>query len=453
MNASSVSTGILLVGEPVTSLAEYRKRGGLAAYNRVARSDPAKIIDIIRQAGLRGRGGAGFPTALKWDSLRQSVARTKYVCANGAEGEPGTFKDRWLLRHNPYQALEGLAIAARVTGAAGAYLATKLLFRQLIPGLERALDELRNETSIADQIEIVWGPDEYLFGEEKGLLSVIEGGLPLPRRLPPYIHGLFTGAYGGPGEEFSNPTIVNNVETLSHVPHIITRGSAWFRSFGTDETPGTMVFTVLGDVRRPSIQEMPLGLTVRQLLDEVAGGPREGHRVKAVLPGLANSVITEAQLDTPLGFDSMRNAGTGLGSGGFIVYDETACMVDVARTYSHFLFTESCNQCPPCKVGSQRITERLDRLLAGEAQVRDIEEIWETTSWVPDSGRCYLPTSEQLVISSIMEAFPEDFDAHLQGTCALRHELPLPKILGFQEGKGFTFDDKYWRKKPDWTYD
>lgn len=189
---------ILLNGEPITTLAEYRAQGGLSAYDQVTEGDPEQVTALIREAGLRGRGGAGFPTAIKWDNLRRSPGLTKYVVCNGAEGEPGTFKDRLLLAHNPYRVLEGLAIAARVVGAKGAYLGVKRIFQPQLPGLERALQELRQETSMADAIELVWGPDEYLFGEEKALLAVIEGGLPLPRVLPPYLHGCLPAPTAGP---------------------------------------------------------------------------------------------------------------------------------------------------------------------------------------------------------------------------------------------------------------
>ena len=444
--------GIVLAGEPVTSLDAHRARGGIAAYEQVVRDGPERTIETLRQARLRGRGGAGFPTAIKWDNLRRTGATARYVVCNGAEGEPGTFKDRALLRHNPYQVIEGLAIAAHVAGATGAYIGVKKLFQPLLPNLEPALRQMQAVVPAAQNIEITWGPDEYLFGEEKALLAVIEGGLPLPRVLPPYLHGLFTGAYGGPSEEESNPTAVNNVETLAHVPHIIRNGAAWFRGFGTDDTPGTMVFSVLGDVRTPVVRELPLGMTLRALIDDVAGGVADGRSVKAVFPGLANAVITSPRLDTPLGFDSMRNAGSALGSGGFIVYDDTACMVKVAEMFSHFLHVESCNQCPPCKLGSGRISERLERLLRFEAQPHEVDEIAETATWVTNGQRCYLATSEQLVTASILAAFPADFEAHLAGSCELRHDLPLPKITGYTEGQGFTFDEDYWRKRPDWTY-
>ncbi len=254
------------------SLAEYRERGGLRAYEKALKSEPLDVVGMIRQANLRGRGGAGFPTAIKWQGVASSPADRKFGCCNGAEGEPGTFKDRYLMRKNPYQIIEGLAIAAHAIGAQRAYMCLKRDFEPEVRAMQRALDQLSAESSMADDIELVLGPDEYLFGEEKALLEVIEGGLPLPRVFPPYIHGLFAGTYGGPSDTQNNPTVVNNVETLSHVPHIINNGPEWFRSFGTEETPGTMVFTVSGDVQRPIVRELPLGLTLRELIFEVASG-------------------------------------------------------------------------------------------------------------------------------------------------------------------------------------
>ncbi len=281
---------ILLDGPPVTSLDEYRARGGLQAYEKVKEMDPRDVLDILRKSGLRGRGGAGFPTYIKWQGLLESPASRKFICANGAEGEPGTFKDRWLIRHNPYQALEGLAIGSHVIGADTAFFCIKAKFEPEKAALQRALAELQRETTLADNIELVLGPDEYLYGEEKGLLEVIEGGPPAPRVYPPYIHGLFGGAYGGPRDGDNNPANVNNVETLSHVGHIIRNGPDWFRSFGTPDTPGTMIFAISGDVQTEVVRELPLGLTLREIIDGVAGGMRPGRRVKAIFPGVALSV-------------------------------------------------------------------------------------------------------------------------------------------------------------------
>jgi NADH-quinone oxidoreductase subunit F len=315
--------------------------------------------------------------------------------------------------------------------------------------IEQALGEFQEAESIARRIELVLGSDEYLLGEEKGLLEVIEGGLPLPRLLPPYLEGLFGGALGGPE---GNPTVVNNVETLAHVPAILRNGPDWFRSFGTDDTPGTMIFTLSGAVRTPFVAELPLGLTLRGLIDDLGGGLNEGRQLKAVFSGVANPVVTSDMLDAPLGFDSMKEAGSGLGSAGFIVYDDTACMVEVAYQFSRFLHVESCNQCPPCKMGSREITRHLRRLLDGHGVRDDVEDILHVATWTPNGARCFLASEEAIVIPSTIRTYRQDFDAHVEGTCHLRHDLPLPRIVDYSHAEGFTYDAEYHRKKPDWSY-
>src|SRR5690606_4635455 len=211
--------------------------------------------------------------------------------------------------------VEGLLIAVHAIGPERAYFGIKESFTREYEALQHAFSDFAALTSLVEKVEIVRGPDEYLFGEETGLMEVVEGGLPLPHVFPPYMHGLFSGAYGGAQV---NPTVVNNVETLAHVPGIILNGAEWFRSTGNQDTPGTMIFTLGGDVRRPCVEELPLGLPLRHLIDDVAGGVREGHQLKAVFPGLANAAVPLDALDTPLGFDSMRRAGTSLASGGFV---------------------------------------------------------------------------------------------------------------------------------------
>lgn len=440
---------ILTDETPVTSLAEYRDRGGGKALDTALKSNPADVIAIIRNSGLRGRGGGGFPTSIKWDGLRRSDASRKFVCANGAEGEPGTFKDRYLMRHNPFQILEGLAIAAEIVSAERVFIVLKKSFTPEIAAVQHALDELKDVAAVAGKIELVLGSDEYLLGEEKALLEVIEGGLPLPRLLPPYLHGLFAGALGGPE---GNPTVVNNVETLAHVPQIITNGPDWFRGFGTQDTPGTMIFTISGDVNQPLVREFPLGVTLRELIYESAGGLGAGRSLKAIFSGVANAVITPEKLDIPLSFDRMKEAGSGLGSAGFIVYDDTACMVDVAYQFSKFLHVESCNQCPPCKMGSREITRDLRHLLDGEADSRVIDDILHIATWTPNGARCFLASEESIVVPSIVRAFLDDFGAHIEDRCQLRHNLTLPKLVDFSESAGFTYDESYARKRPDWTY-
>ncbi len=278
----------------------------------------------MRSSGLRGRGGGGFPTGIKWAGLADDPAADRYVVANGAEGEPGTFKDRWLMRSNPYQLVEGLLIAAFATSAVGAYIALKRSFEVEAEAIKRAISEMSSEGLLGElAVGVVEGPDDYLFGEEKAMLEVIEGNDPLPRLYPPYVQGLFET----PNE--SHPAAVNNVETLSNVPHIMREGAEWFRSFGTNQSPGTMVFTISGDVQRESVVELEMGTSLSFLIYGVGEGLSAGRRVKAVISGVSNAPLPARFLDLPMSFEAMKAAGSGLGAGGFIVYDDTACMVRV----------------------------------------------------------------------------------------------------------------------------
>jgi NADH:ubiquinone oxidoreductase subunit F (NADH-binding) len=288
------------------SFGEYEAAGGGRGLQAALAAWPVAVIQEIARSGLRGRGGAGFPTGDKWRAVRAVGAGPRYAVCNAAEGEPATFKDRLLVRTNPYQVLEGLAIAAYAVGAEGAYIGLKETFTTELQALTRAVGE------------IVVGPDLYLFGEETGLEEVIEGRLPLPRVARPFMQGLFARP---PAD---NPTLVNNVETLANVPHILADGPDWLRANGTEAAPGTMVFTICGDVRREGVFELPLGSPLRYLVEELAGGPPGGRAIKAIFPGASNTVIGPAQLDVPLDFDAMRQAGSGLGAGGFAVFDDSA---------------------------------------------------------------------------------------------------------------------------------
>ena len=453
----------LLPDQPVTSLDEHLRRGGGEGLARARRIGPDAVIDEISRSGLRGRGGAGFPTGIKWASTRAAEGRRRYAVCNAAEGEPATFKDRALMRANAYQCVEGLAIAALAMEAPDAYLATKAGFEDERSALEIAAEEMGEGGLLGGvTVVIVAGPDEYLFGEEKALLEVIEGHEPMPRLLPPYQHGLFaTGPQLGweahgpePGRlalPEANPTLVNNLETLANVPHILARGADWFRGMGTEESPGTVVCTVVGDVVTAGVHEMEMGSPLSELL-ELAGGPRPGRRFKAAFSGVANPVIDAGAFDTPLSYEAMRATGTGLGAAGFAVYDDTACMLAVAHAFSRFLHVESCGQCPPCKGGTEAITEILGRLEAGVGKEVDVEAMGRHVRTVTDANRCYLGTEEQLVVASVLQAFPEEVVAHLEGSCPLppRH-LPVPKLDDITDGTA-VYDERHASKRPDWTY-
>jgi NADH:ubiquinone oxidoreductase subunit F (NADH-binding) len=439
---------ILPLTEPVDSLDEYLSRGGGEGLASALRRSPDEVIAEVRAAGLRGRGGAGFPTADKWESVRGSGGPTRYVVCNGAEGEPGTFKDRYILRRNPYLVLEGTAIAAHAVGASRAFVVVKSRYGPEIARLRGALAELVEADLLGSvPVQLVLGPDEYLFGEEKAALEVIEGSEPLPRIFPPYQLGVFAK------RDSRNPTAVNNVETLAHVPNILCNGAAVFRTSGTDASPGSTVFTVSGDVRRPGVYELPFGLPMRALLDLVAGGPADGRRFKAVVPGASAGLLTEDRLDTTLDFDAMRDAGSGLGSAGFVVYDDSACIVAATLTFARFLAIESCGQCPACKHGTEEIAETLERLERGLGTEGDLDTVRKKVGTVTGGRRCALPLGAEALVGSALEAFGDEFAAHVGRPCPLPRDLPTPKITDFDDATGrFSYDERYRLKRPDWTY-
>jgi NADH-quinone oxidoreductase subunit F len=457
---------VLLPDEPLTSLDEYIDgfEGGQGLVQALELG-PERILETIDRSGLRGRGGAGFPTGRKWASIMAGGPEVgdRFAVANGAEGEPGTFKDRMLMRRNPYQVIEGLAIAAGTVDAVGVYLAVKASFEPEIEALTRALGEMTDAGLVGDvPISLVTGPEEYLFGEEKALLEVIEGEDPLPRLFPPYIQGLFTAmphmgwsprvdlSSDGVEVPSSNPTLVNNVETLASVVPILGHGVDWYRDYGTAESPGVVLATVVGDVQHAGVAEVELGTPLREVIDQVGGGPRPGRTIKAVLPGVANGVVTAQNLDAPMSYEGLAKVDSGLGAVGFIVYDDTADMVAVARAVSRFLYVESCGQCPACKFGTGEVTAYLDHIATGQGTDHDVAVIGARLDTVTDANRCYLGAQEQIVIGSLLRHFPEEFATHLEGAVPAP-DLLVPKIVDIRDGVAH-YDERQARKRPDWTY-
>ncbi|MEX2293228.1 MAG: NADH-ubiquinone oxidoreductase-F iron-sulfur binding region domain-containing protein [Acidimicrobiales bacterium] len=455
---------VLLDGDPIESLRDFVAAGGGEAYAAARQLDPSVIVEEITASGLRGRGGGGFPVGKKWAGIRAAGPGRRFAVCNAAEGEPGTFKDRALLRHNPYRVLEGLAIAAHAVGAEAAYIATKASYQREAEAIARAIEELQAGGLLGEvRFTLVLGPDEYLFGEEKALLEVIEGNDPLPRLLPPYEHGLFatdiqTGWQavdappGAVGQGGPNPTLVNNAESLAHVPRILLEGAAWFRSLGTTDSPGTTVATIVGDVRTPLVTEIELGTSLQSLIEQ-AGGPRPGRTLRAAFSGVANAVIPFSQFDVPVSYEGLATIGSGLGSAGFVLYDDTACMVEVAHTLSRFLYVESCGQCRSCKFGCGDVTRSLASLLIGEGTDQTVEIIGARLRSVTDQTRCYLAAEEQVMISSILREFPEEFALHLEGRCSVDEPrtIIVPKLVDIADGVA-TYDDRQARKQPDWSY-
>ncbi len=427
----------LLPPAPIQNFDDYVTAGGGRGLERALQIGELATIELITAAGLRGRGGAGFPTGKKWASVRGGGAGTRFVVANGAEGEPATFKDRTLIRLDPYRIVEGAAIAAFAVGAGTVYLATKRSYRPEVKALTRAAVEMSGAGLLQElSVNIVEGPDDYLYGEEKALLEVIEGRDPLPRLLPPYELGLFatdsaigweSGSTPVSGHAEANPTVVNNVETLASAAHIMANGAEWFRSMGTAQSPGTVIATVVGDVVRPGVHEVEMGTPFSTLL-QLCGGPLPGREYKAAFSGVSNAVLRATDFDTPLTYENFAARGSGLGAAGFVVFDDSVNMTLVAHELSRFLAIESCGQCPPCKEGSLTITTDLETIRNGAADDLILGQIARRLLTVTDANRCFLGTEEQLVVSSILRDFPEDIAEYLEGRARSTRSIHVPLI-------------------------
>jgi NADH-quinone oxidoreductase subunit F len=451
----------LLPTRPIGTVDDYFAAGGGRALERALSLGAEATLVLLAESGLRGRGGAGFPTAQKWRTVLEGGGGARFVVANGAEGEPATFKDRTLIRGDPYRIVEGAAIAAFVVGAGTIYLATKQSYRREVDALTRAAVELSGSGMLQElSINIVEGPSEYLYGEEKALLEVIEGREPLPRLLPPYLLGLFATEPAGGWEaeslplrnhSASNPTVVNNVETLASASHIVANGPQWFRSMGTASSPGNLLVTIVGDVTRAGVHEVPIGTRFDEVL-EACGGPLPGRRFKAALSGVSNPVLTAADFSTPLTYEHFAARGTGLGAGGFVVYDDSVNMTAVAWEVSRFLSVESCGQCPPCKQGSMRITNLLADVVGGRATDAILGELEALLRSVTDANRCYLGAEEQAVVSSILRAYPQDVTELLEHRVANPRLVDVPLVEDIDERGVVTYDLSHRRKRPDWTY-
>lgn len=434
----------LLPEKPYESFESYRRALGGSAVEQARDVDPDEILAEVQRSGLRGRGGAGFPTGTKWSTIRRHSCETRSVVCNAAEGEPGTFKDRFLLRRNPYAVLEGLLVAARVVETRKIFIAIKASFTREIERLRRAV----RETTAAGlfkgiELKITEGPDEYLFGEEKALLNVIEGGDPLPREAhyPPYEWGLHATL------QSPNPALVGNAETFAHVPSIVLHGGESFRAAGTADTPGTILVTLSGDVAKPGVYEVPAGTPLRRIFEEEGGGPRRGRRFKAALPGVSAGVI-------PADFGSLKKIESGLGSAGFILIDDAASIPRVAQAVARFLYVESCNQCTACKHGLRTASGALDELFDPKtAKPDDLEQAVYGARSAPQGNRCYLPVQGSVVIPSLMARFKEEFDAQLARPSESGPAWILPKIADFDEdASAFQVDPRQAFKNPDWTF-
>lgn len=442
---------------PIVTLADHLAAGGGAGLAAAQRLGPAELVALLDAAGVRGRGGAGFPTGRKWAAVIENRApdAPSTVVVNGAEGEPGTFKDRTILRTNPFLVLEGALIAAAAVGADRVVVALKESFRQEVELLRVAIGELR-EARWADDVEVVVfeGPRAYLFGEETALLESIDGRPPFPRIAPPFRRGVDDGDAAEPSGFV--PTLVDNVETLANVALVCSRGAEEYRSLGTAESPGTIVCTVTGSVRTPGVAEVPMGTSLAEVIDEIGGGPIDEHRIVAVLPGVSSAVITADGLDVALTYETMAATGSGLGSAGYLVFDDHDDMVAVAAGVSRFLYVESCGQCTPCKQDGGAISAALDGLLSGA--IGDLERpqavvtIAERLTTVADGARCSLASQHQTVVGSILDAFPDAVASYVDLPGPGRERVLVGELVDVHDG--ITLIDEGMRtRQPDWSDD
>jgi NADH-quinone oxidoreductase subunit F len=458
----------------IESLEAYVARRGGAGLEVARRADPEWLISELEASGLRGRGGAGFPTGRKWRTMvenRSSLERTTVV-VNGAEGEPGTFKDRSILRRNPYHVIEGAVIAALAVGADHIVFGLKKSFAREVRRVRSAIEEVQAAGWVDGMgIEVFEGPDEYLYGEETALLETIDGRYPFPRLAPPFRRGVervgrrrssvIAGSTGvssrvelaGPQDHLiAPPALVDNVETLANVPRIMARGANWFRTLGTEQSPGTIVCTVTGASRRHGVAEVMMGTSLRKVIQMVGGGARRGHRIKAVLPGVANGIIPASLLDTPVSYEAMAAIGSGVGSGGFIVLDDTVDMPALAAGVSRFLGVESCGQCTPCKLGGLALFESLRTVSHSDATAHDLVQVSIRAGTVADRARCYLAHQHQTVLQSILRQYQEEFDAHVEGRTGPVEPYLIAELIDIEDGVA-QIDERFAEKQPDWSFD
>jgi NADH:ubiquinone oxidoreductase subunit F (NADH-binding) len=430
--------------EPVADLSAAIAAGCGEALEAARTAGGDAVLATVMDSGLRGRGGAGFPTGEKWKTVvaNRAPGERLSVVVNAAEGEPGTWKDHAILRADPYRVLEGALIAAVTVGADRVVVATKAAFTEELARIRSAVEELAaSELPRGIAIEVVEGPSSYLFGEETGLLEVVAGRPPLPRVSVPWQQGV----------EQHEPTLINNVETLANVPAIVLNGPEWFREVGTDESPGTLVATLTGQVRKAGVVEVALGTTLRWLIEEGGGGV-QGDHVVVVLNGAASGPIPTTDLDTPLTYEDMKAIGSSLGSASFIVLDDNSDVAAVAAGVSRFLAVESCGQCTPCKTDGLALAAVLERIRDGEPDPSDMDRVHDHLSRVADRARCPLAGQQETVVGRLVELFPGSFTSHIEGRVPASPAWPVIPVVGFQDGKA-VLDLHQLEKQPDWTYD
>src|SRR5919106_1917149 len=400
-------------------LEQYRARGGYGALAKAVKTTPEDIIKEVSEAGLRGRGGAGFPTGKKWLFTRECAEQPHYLILNGGEDEPGSTKDRLLMENLPHLVIEGVIIAAHAIGASKAYLYINANYEAAIKSITDALAEAKaggylGQTVMGSpctlDIELVPAPHNYVAGEDTAVLEVIEGKKAWPRQKPPF--PVTVGLFG-------KPTLINNVETLANVPPIVLQGAEWYRKFGTADSPGTMIFSLNDDVKRPGVYELPFGTPLRYLIEECGGGTKSGKKIKAIMPAAPSSAYLPAdKIDTPLDHNSMRDAGSALGCGVVRLVSEGTCIVEEVLKISEFFTAECCGQCPACRMETNALTSLLKKVQQGQGGQPLLEQFGKVIAFNRGKGFCSLISMPGPPIESALKLFPEDFQSHLEtGKC------------------------------------
>ena len=390
---------------------EYIALGGYEALGKaITKMSRDEVIETVKKSKLRGRGGGGFPTGIKWEIAKKQKSDVKFIVCNGDEGDPGAFMDRSILEGDPHSVIEAMAIGGYAIGADKGIIYIRAEYPLAIKRLKTALEQARElgllgknifETDFSFDIDIKYGAGAFVCGEETALINSCEGKRGEPNYKPPY-----------PAEEgyWGYPTCVNNVETFSNIPPIITKGADWFLSIGTENSKGTKVFALAGKINNVGLVEVPMGITLREIIYDIGGGIQGGKKFKAVQTGgPSGGVITENELDTPIDYDSLVGIGSMMGSGGMIVMDETDNMVDIAKFYLEFTMDESCGRCTPCRIGTKRLYEMLNKITSGKATMADLDAMKQLAYMIKDSSLCGLGQTAPNPVISTMKYFWDDY--------------------------------------------
>ncbi len=420
-----------------TSIEEYLANGGYTAFEKaLTEMSSDQIVSEITESGLRGRGGGGFPTGRKWSQVARQKNFPKYVVCNGDEGDPGAFMDRSVMEDDPHRMLEGMIIAGIATGATEGYIYVRAEYPLAVARLRQAIKRAEELGILGDNVlgtafsfhmHISRGAGAFVCGEGSALTASIEGKRGMPRVKPPRTveHGLF-----------DKPTVLNNVETFANVADIINKGSAWYKGIGPEKSPGTKTFALTGNIKNAGLIEVPMGTTLREIIFDIGGGIRGDGKFKAVqIGGPSGGCLTEEHLDLPLDFDSLKKAGAIIGSGGLVVMDDKTCMVEVARFFMNFTQNESCGKCVPCREGTKRMLEILERIVAGQGKDGDIELLEELGEMISAMALCGLGKTAAGPVLSTIKYFRNEYEAHIYdkkcpaGECSKLKTITIDKDL------------------------